>query len=168
MISSFIGMGSNQSDPVTQLKQALLAMDKIPNCVVGRVSSLYSSRPMGPADQPDYINAVIELKTNLSPNELLKCLQQIELQQGRVRKDEQWGPRTLDLDIIFYGDLLIEQEDLVIPHYGYRTREFVLYPLSEIDAEMPLPDGEILSGLIHKVPLNGLTKLENTGFGQLA
>ncbi|WP_103270655.1 2-amino-4-hydroxy-6-hydroxymethyldihydropteridine diphosphokinase, partial [Vibrio vulnificus] len=119
-------------------------------------SQLYSSSPMGPQDQPDYINAVAAIETELTPLELLDCTQAIELEQGRVRKEERWGPRTLDLDIILYGDEVIDSERLTVPHYGMKEREFVLYPLAEIAPNLTLPDGTELSQLLTIVDKNGL------------
>ncbi len=101
---SYIGIGSNQADPIKQAKQAIEALKGLPNTQLTNKSSLYCSAPMGPQDQPDYINAVAQLDTQLSALDLLDELQKIELLQGRERKENRWGPRTLDLDIILYGD----------------------------------------------------------------
>ncbi|KIT56593.1 2-amino-4-hydroxy-6-hydroxymethyldihydropteridine pyrophosphokinase, partial [Vibrio parahaemolyticus 901128] len=109
-----------------------------------------------PQNQPDYINAVVAIKTNLTPLELLDCTQAIEQEQGRVRKDERWGPRTLDLDIVLYGNEVINSERLIVPHYGMREREFVLYPLAEIAPSLQLPDGTEVSELLEQVDKNGL------------
>lgn len=111
---------------------------------------------MGPQNQPDYINAVVAIKTNLTPLELLDCTQAIEQEQGRVRKDERWGPRTLDLDIVLCGNEVINSERLIVPHYGMREREFVLYPLAEIAPSLQLPDGTEVSELLEQVDRNGL------------
>jgi 2-amino-4-hydroxy-6-hydroxymethyldihydropteridine diphosphokinase len=111
---------------------------------------------MGPQNQPDYINAVVAIKTELTPIELLDCTQKIELEQGRVRKDERWGPRTLDLDIVLYGNEVIDSERLTVPHYGMKEREFVLYPLAEIAPSLQLPDGTELTELLKIVDKNGL------------
>ena len=153
---SYIGIGSNQADPIKQAKQAILALKKLPKTQLIICSSLYCSTPMGPQDQPDYINAVAKLDTQLLPLDLLSALQKIELDQGRVRKDNRWGPRTLDLDIILYGDQQINDERLIVPHYGMKVREFVLYPLFEIAADLVLPDGTVLSQLTKTCDKNGL------------
>jgi 2-amino-4-hydroxy-6-hydroxymethyldihydropteridine diphosphokinase len=157
MISCFIAVGSNVSDPVSQANEAIAALHLLPNSEWVASSSLYCSRPMGPQDQPDYINAVVEIKTQLTPLELLDCTQRIELEQGRVRKDERWGPRTLDLDIILYGNEVIDSERLTVPHYGMKEREFVLYPLAEIAPSLQLPDGTQLAELLKEVDRNGLS-----------
>ncbi|SJL85350.1 2-amino-4-hydroxy-6-hydroxymethyldihydropteridine diphosphokinase [Vibrio palustris] len=157
MITAYIAIGSNLSDPVQQTKNAIEALKTLPQSQFLNVSSLYSSTPMGPQDQPDYINAVVEIKTDLSAMELLNSTQAIEQEHGRVRKDERWGPRTLDLDIILYGQQTIDNERLTVPHYGMRQREFVLYPLAEIAPELQLPDGVSLQSVLSTVPRNGLS-----------
>ena len=153
---SYIGIGSNQADPIKQAKQAISALKNLPETQLITCSSLYCSAPMGPQDQPDYINAVAKLDTQLSPLNLLDALQQIELNQGRVRKDNRWGPRTLDLDILLYNDQQINSARLVVPHYGMKVREFVLYPLLEIAKNLVLPDGTVLSQLTKACDKNGL------------
>ncbi|BCL68642.1 2-amino-4-hydroxy-6-hydroxymethyldihydropteridine diphosphokinase [Vibrio nigripulchritudo] len=156
MITVYIAVGSNLSDPVTQALQGIEALKSIPNTEFVRASSLYSSTPMGPQNQPDYINAVVEVQTSLTPLELLDSTQKIELEQGRVRKDERWGPRTLDLDIVLYGNEVFDSERLTVPHYGMKVREFVLYPLAEIAPSLTLPDGTQLQTLLKQVDRNGL------------
>ena len=157
MIKVIIAIGSNLGDPVAQAEAAIDALHQLPESTVTAVSSLYSSSPMGPQDQPDYINAVVEIETALSPLALLDLTQKIELETGRVRKDERWGPRTLDLDIILFGDQTIDNERLIVPHYGMKEREFVLYPLAEIYNDLTFPDGTTLSQLLTQVERNGLT-----------
>ncbi len=156
MINAYIAVGSNLGDPVAQAKLAIESLKGLPNSRVIEASSLYSSTPMGPQNQPDYINAVVKIETELQPLELLDNTQKIENEQGRVRKEERWGPRTLDLDIILYGDQTIDLPRLVVPHYGMREREFVLYPLLEIEPNLILPDGSALCKLIQSVDRNGL------------
>ncbi len=153
----YIAVGSNLSDPVAQANHAIEALKSLPKSRFIAASSLYSSTPMGPQNQPDYINAVVSVETELSPLELLDCTQAIEQEQGRVRKDERWGPRTLDLDILLFGNQQIDSERLIVPHYGMHVREFVLYPLHEIAPMLQLPDGTMLKELLKSVPLNGLS-----------
>ena len=157
-VRGYIGLGANLAQPLAQLQQAVAALRLLPASQLVAVSSFYGSKPMGPQDQPDYVNAVAALDTELSAEALLDALQQIEQQQGRQRKDERWGPRTLDLDILLYGDDIINSERLTVPHYGLKQREFVLYPLAEIAPNLRLPDGSVLSSLLQQVPLNGLQK----------
>ncbi|WP_232359202.1 2-amino-4-hydroxy-6-hydroxymethyldihydropteridine diphosphokinase [Paraneptunicella aestuarii] len=160
-ISAFIGLGSNLEQPAEQLRSAIKDMSNIPETNVQLVSSFYLSRPMGPSDQPDYVNAVAELQTELDCHSLLHELQRIELQHGRVRKEQRWGARTLDLDILLYGDEVINEPDLIVPHYGMKSREFVLYPLAEISSELILPCGTVLKELLVQVPENGIKRLPN-------
>lgn len=157
MTLAYIAVGSNLADPVAQAKSAIEVLKQHPDLNVVAVSSLYSSTPMGPQDQPDYINAVIAVETELSPLALLDCTQSIEQEHGRVRKAERWGPRTLDLDIVLYGDLEHHCERLTVPHYGMKVREFVLYPLAEIAPELVLPDHTPLKSLLEQVDRNGLS-----------
>ncbi|SEG11668.1 2-amino-4-hydroxy-6-hydroxymethyldihydropteridine diphosphokinase [Vibrio hangzhouensis] len=156
MTICYIAIGSNLADPVAQANIAIEALKTLPKSELLACSSLYSSTPMGPQNQPDYINAVAKISTELTPLELLDCTQRIELEQGRVRKDERWGPRTLDLDIILFGNEVIDSERLTVPHYGMKEREFVLYPLLEIAPSLQLPDGTELKTLVNNVDRNGL------------
>jgi 2-amino-4-hydroxy-6-hydroxymethyldihydropteridine diphosphokinase len=114
---------------IVQLTLAISAINKITNTCVLAQSSFYYSAPMGPQDQPDYANAVVKIKTNLPAIKLLDKLQKIEISQGRIRKKERWGARTLDLDILLCDDLVINHPRLTVPHYGMKVRAFVLYPL---------------------------------------
>lgn len=139
MVSCFIGLGSNLNEPIHQLDLAVEYLQQIPSSILIKVSGYYGNKPMGPADQPDYVNAVIQLDSELSPHELLSHLQHIERESGRVRKQERWGPRTLDLDILLYGDICLNETDLQIPHYGLTERVFVVLPLLEIAPNLVIP-----------------------------
>lgn len=157
----YIGLGSNLAEPVQQLQAALAAIGQLPRCRLAAVSSLYASDPLGPPDQPRYVNAVAALDCELPPLELLDALQAIEREQGRVRKTERWGPRTLDLDILLFGDLQLDEERLSVPHYHMHARAFVLYPLAEIAADLVLPDGRTLQTLLAGCPFEGLERLDD-------
>ncbi len=156
MVTAYIGLGSNLEDPEQQIRNAVGALKTIEGTVMFSISALYYSRPMGPQDQPDYMNAVARLDTSLSAIALLNALQKIENQAGRVRKDNRWGPRVLDLDILLYDNNVINSERLVVPHYGLKEREFVLIPLNEIAPELCLPDGDSIENLSKNIPSNGL------------
>jgi len=158
----YIGLGSNLEQPAGQLQAAIKALATLPDSSLIQVSSFYASQPLGPADQPDYLNAVAALDTRLQPLELLDCLQQIELQQGRQRKAERWGPRTLDLDILLFGQQVIDVPRLQVPHYHLQERPFVLYPLAEIAPDLQLPDGRVLREMLQKCPAQGLQRLQDT------
>ena len=139
MVSAYIGLGSNLEGPREQVRQAIATLRVTPQIQVISVSRLYRSPPMGPQGQPDYVNAVMAIETDLSPVGLLDVLQSIEQAQGRVRGEERWGPRTLDLDILLYGEQVIDQVRLKIPHPGLQQRSFVLYPLYEIAPTLVVP-----------------------------
>ena len=155
-----IGLGSNLQQPLNQVQQAVTELAEIPRTRLLKVSSLYRSLPMGPTDQPDYINAVAELETELEPHALLDALQIIEQQHGRVREGERWGPRTLDLDILLYSDAVIADERLQVPHPGIAERAFVLYPLAEILPEIAIPGLGSLRDLLGTCPDDGLERLK--------
>ncbi|WP_166425368.1 2-amino-4-hydroxy-6-hydroxymethyldihydropteridine diphosphokinase [Paraglaciecola sp. 20A4] len=155
----FVGLGSNLAEPEQQISNALQAIEAIIDTHISATSSLYVSRPMGPQDQPSYVNAVVAVQTDLPPIEFLHCLQKIELDHGRERKAERWGPRTLDLDILLFSDQVIDSQELTVPHYGMKQREFVLYPLHEIASDLTLPCGTKLTSVLKNCPLNGLQKL---------
>jgi|SRR5699024_1478595 len=136
---AFIGLGSNLENPAEQLRKALQALHQLPTTQLLLSSSLYSSAPIGPQDQPTFINAVAQLHTQLAPIALLNALQAIENTAGRVRT-RHWGERTLDLDILLYGDQHISLPRLQVPHPHMRHRRFVLQPLLEIAPTIHLPN----------------------------
>lgn len=158
-IIAYIGLGSNLNDPERQVRRAFKALAALPRSTLRKHSSLYHSRPMGPEDQPDYINAVAELETSWSAPALLSLLQDIENRQGRVRGPVRWGPRTLDLDLLIYGQERIEEADLTVPHPGIAHRAFVLYPLSEIAPDLTVPGLGALQDLLSRCPSAGLERL---------
>lgn len=159
----YIGLGSNLANPAQQLQQAAQALSRLPQSRWIGMSALYASDPLGPADQPRYVNAAAALDTDLSPLALLDALQHIEQQQGRERKGERWGPRTLDLDILLFGQRLIQEPRLQVPHYHMHARAFVLYPLAELLPERySLPDGRSLQQLLTHCPFEGLERLAVT------
>ncbi len=161
-VRAYIGLGSNLDDPVAQVRRALAALTTLPHSRRVAHSSLYRSRPLGPSDQPDYINAVAAVETELTPEALLAALQGLESTQGRRRDGQRWGPRTLDLDILLFGDTVMASAELVIPHPGLHEREFVLYPLQEIAPGLRLPDGSTLAQWVARCPDNGLVCLDET------
>jgi 2-amino-4-hydroxy-6-hydroxymethyldihydropteridine diphosphokinase len=156
---AFIGLGSNLENPESQLRRAVQTLDSLSGCSVLAVSSMYRSAPMGPQDQPDYVNAVAQLATVLSPDALLDQLQGVEQVHGRTR-EQHWGPRTLDLDILLYGDEVIVTERLQIPHPGLALRNFVLYPLAEIDDRIVVPGLGSVKSLLGQCPRGELLRLE--------
>jgi 2-amino-4-hydroxy-6-hydroxymethyldihydropteridine diphosphokinase len=158
MIKVYIGLGSNLDDPQSQLKKAIIAMEMVPSTSVAKTSSFYRSKPVGPQDQPDYVNAVVELDTELSASVLLDYLQAIENDQGRERKVK-WGARTLDLDILLFGDEIINDDRLQIPHVEMQNRGFVLLPLNEISSDCMIPGVGSVKGLLQQDKADDLVKL---------
>ncbi|MGG8145617.1 2-amino-4-hydroxy-6-hydroxymethyldihydropteridine diphosphokinase [Klebsiella aerogenes] len=147
----YIAIGSNLASPLEQVNAAIRALADIPDSRVVSISSLYRTPPLGPQDQPDYLNAAVALETSLAPEALLDHTQRIELQQGRVRKAERWGPRTLDLDIMLFGDAIINSERLTVPHYDMKNRGFMLWPLFEIAPQLHFPDGLALRAALENL-----------------
>ncbi|CAH0256924.1 2-amino-4-hydroxy-6-hydroxymethyldihydropteridine diphosphokinase [Pseudomonas brassicacearum] len=154
----YIGMGSNLAEPAAQLRSAIQALAQLPDTQLVGVSAFYQSDSLLPG-QPRYTNAVAALDSRLAPLDLLDALQAIETGQGRERL-ERWGPRTLDLDILLFGDRLIDEPRLKVPHYHMQTRAFVLYPLAELaPADLRLADGRLLKDLLAACPFVGLERL---------
>ncbi|SCY96718.1 MULTISPECIES: 2-amino-4-hydroxy-6-hydroxymethyldihydropteridine diphosphokinase [unclassified Pseudomonas] len=154
----YIGMGSNLAEPAEQLRSAVQALAQLPDTQLVGVSAFYQSDSLLPG-QPRYTNAVAALDSHLAPLDLLDALQAIETGQGRERL-ERWGPRTLDLDILLFGDRLIDEPRLKVPHYHMQARAFVLYPLAELaPADLRLADGRLLKDLLAACPFAGLERL---------
>ncbi|MDY0927367.1 2-amino-4-hydroxy-6-hydroxymethyldihydropteridine diphosphokinase [Pantoea trifolii] len=151
MTRVYLALGSNLADPLHQVDAALAALDAIPHTTRIATSSLYRTPPYGPPDQPDYLNAVVELETTLEADALLDHTQRIELEHGRVRKAERWGPRTLDLDIMLFGNETISKPRLTVPHYDMHNRAFMLVPLLEIAPQLTLPNGQALSAILARL-----------------
>lgn len=147
----YIALGSNLASPLDQVNAAIAALGEIPESRVVALSSFYRTPPLGPQDQPDYLNAAVALETALSPEALLDNTQRIELQQGRVRKAERWGPRTLDLDIMLFGQQVLDTPRLTVPHYDMKNRSFMLWPLFEIAPELTFPDGTTLAAILKQL-----------------
>lgn len=154
----YIGMGSNLAEPAEQLRSAVQALAQLPDTQLVSVSAFYQSDSLLPG-QPRYTNAVAALDSHLAPLDLLDALQAIETGQGRERL-ERWGPRTLDLDILLFGEHLIDEPRLKVPHYHMQARAFVLYPLAELaPADLRLADGRLLKDLLAACPFAGLERL---------
>jgi len=135
---AYVGIGSNLENPRAQVASALLELDSLPKTKLIARSSLYRSAPVGCAAQPDFVNAVASLETALAPRELLASLQALEQAHRRTRSFAN-APRTLDLDLLLYGDARIDEAGLVVPHPRMHERAFVLRPLVEIDARAEIP-----------------------------
>ncbi len=150
-VVAFLCLGSNLGDRAGMLSAALTRLAPGGGDVrIVRTSRVYESPPWGKTDQPAFLNQVVEIETTLSPEMLLARCREVEDVLGRVRR-ERWGPRTIDVDILLYGDLVIETPDLVVPHADLRRRAFVLVPLAEVAPALRLPTGETVEDLLHAV-----------------
>lgn len=160
-VRAYIGIGSNLDHPATQVRRAFAALNAIPACLCVAQSPLYRTAPVGgPPNQPDYINAVAALDTALAPEALLTALQAIETVQGRVRTAP-WGPRTLDLDLLLYGELTRADSWLTLPHPRLHQRAFVLYPLHDIAPTLTIPGRGRLSECLAQCPPLTMARLDS-------
>lgn len=150
-VTALVGLGSNLGDSRKRLRSAVAAIDRLPRTAVGRRSSFYRSLPMGSVSQPLFTNAVLRVRTRLTPEALLVELQGIERRSGRVR-NVRWGPRTLDLDILAYDDIVLDRAELTIPHPGIPYRAFVLYPLLEVAPGLEIPTMGTPASLVRRCP----------------
>lgn len=147
---AYVGIGSNLQGPARQVESAVAQLAGIHDTRVHAVSSLYRSAAFGGVEQADFVNAAAALLTRLAPRALLGELQAIENRQGRVRGDVRWGPRVLDLDLLVYGSVRIDEDDLTVPHPGIGERNFVLLPLAEIAPDLVVPG----LGRVASLPVN--------------
>ncbi|MCU7844729.1 MAG: 2-amino-4-hydroxy-6-hydroxymethyldihydropteridine diphosphokinase [Candidatus Thiodiazotropha sp. (ex Monitilora ramsayi)] len=160
-VTAYVGLGSNLEEPLSQVKEAETELAYLPDTDLTAVSSLYWTRPVGPADQPDFINAVAKISTQLPAEKLLDELQLLEQRHGRIREGVRWGPRTLDLDLLLYGDMTIDSPRLKVPHPYLSGRAFVLYPLSEIAADdLMIPGAGMLGDLLKEVSDDGIERID--------
>jgi len=160
MHTVYLGLGSNQSDPINQIKNATKLIEKIETSKIIKKSSLYESLPVGYLDQPNFINQVISLQTSLSPAELFERFQQIEFKLKRVKKIVN-GPRTIDIDILLFNQEIILTNDLTIPHPRMLDRAFVMIPLLEIEPNILVPKISNLKEILGKLDKKTLTKIDD-------
>ncbi|WP_439136178.1 2-amino-4-hydroxy-6-hydroxymethyldihydropteridine diphosphokinase [Pseudomaricurvus sp.] len=158
--TAYIGLGSNLENPYQQVKRALQELGQIPQTCVVAASPWYQSLAVGPGEQPDFVNGVAQLTTELDAHALLDQLQAIENAHERVR-EVRWGPRTLDLDLLLFGAEIIDTERLQVPHPYLTQRNFVLYPLADIAPQLTLPGGDTLESLVANCPSDGLHQIQD-------
>jgi len=161
-VPAFIGLGSNLCDPRQQVELAIDSLGQITDCRLVSRSSLYESDPMGPNNQPQYVNAVVGLMTRLPARDLLTAMQRIEDAHDRDRTVGRWGPRTLDLDLLLFGDQHSDDPELILPHPGLTERNFVVYPLAEIAPQLVMPDGTTAAQLADRLGGEGLREITGT------
>ena len=156
---AYIALGANIGDSLSNMRAAVKALDLDGNCRVTQVSSLYKTAPVGYRDQPEFLNAVVELRTTLSPGELLAVCDKIERRIGRKRTIR-WGPRVIDIDILLYDDMTLCDGDLVLPHPRMMERSFVLVPLAEIAPELTLEGSLSARDAARRMPSGGIELIE--------
>jgi 2-amino-4-hydroxy-6-hydroxymethyldihydropteridine diphosphokinase len=157
---AYVGIGSNLGEPVARVRHAFVALGKLDGCRLIASSPLYRSPPLGPQNQPDFVNAVAGLLTTLTPHELLGSLKRLELSLGRRTPVERWGPREIDFDILVYGAARIDSPDLKIPHVGVPERNWVLYPLKDIAPDLSVAGHGRVRDLADRLGAAGLTLIE--------
>jgi 2-amino-4-hydroxy-6-hydroxymethyldihydropteridine diphosphokinase len=156
---AYVGVGSNLEDPRAQVLRALARLEQLPLTRVELTSPLYRSKPMGPIAQPDFVNAVAGLLTQLEAPALFAELRALEAALGRPASHERWGPRVIDLDLLSYARERRTGPDLVLPHPGIPERNFVLYPLADIAPDLDLPGLGRVAGLAERVATEGISRL---------
>ncbi|MDH3588991.1 MAG: 2-amino-4-hydroxy-6-hydroxymethyldihydropteridine diphosphokinase [Gammaproteobacteria bacterium] len=156
---AYIGLGSNLDEPRGQVETAMASLATIADTSLVMASPLYGSAPMGPVEQPDYVNAVAAVLTRSGPQALMRALLAIEEAQGRVRGQRKWGPRRIDLDLLLHGDNVCDGETLSLPHPGLCERCFVLRPLADLAPALRIPDGRQVAQLLNTVDCSRLWPL---------
>lgn len=159
-MKAWLGLGSNLQQPEAQIREALRRLDATTGVKLLRVSSLYRTPPWGDEKQADFINAVSQIETALEPAALLNDIQHIENLMGRQREDRRWGPRLIDIDLLLYGNLQVQAEDLVIPHPRMHERAFVLIPLIELEPGLVIAGRGRVEELLQQVDSIGIEKLQ--------
>jgi 2-amino-4-hydroxy-6-hydroxymethyldihydropteridine diphosphokinase len=144
--TSYLALGANLGDRLANLQRAVDELAATPGIRVVRSSRVYETEPVGGPEQPEYLNAALEVETDLAPHDLLEACLAVEGAMGRVR-DERWGPRPIDVDVLTFGTETIDEPDLTVPHPRMHERGFVLVPLAELDADPPVPEGRRLATL---------------------
>ncbi len=156
---AYVGLGSNLADPRRQVESAFEALAGIADARLLIRSSLWRTQPLGPQDQPKFVNAAAGLLPTKSPRELLSNLQAIERRMGRTEPEVRWGPRLIDLDLLVFGQVEMDEPGLRLPHPGVHQRNFVLYPLSEIADELWVPGLARVRALLERVSGEGIERL---------
>jgi len=162
---AYVALGSNLSGPQRQIESAFVSLAAMPASRLVLRSSLWRSAPMGPQDQPEFVNAVAGMLTTRRPREFLDELQSIEKRMGRTEPKERWGPRLIDLDLLLIGDQQADEPGLLLPHPGLHQRNFVLYPLAEIASELWVPGHGRVRALCERVSGAGIERLAARGSG---
>jgi len=159
-MKAWLGLGSNLQQPVAQLKDALVRLEMLEGVEILRTSGFYRTPPWGDGQQDDFINAVVQIETELDPLTLLHALQSIENDMGRQRSGRRWGPRLIDIDLLLYADQQLQSEELELPHPRMHERAFVLIPLCELDKTVKIPGHGVVKALLQQLDSNGIFRLD--------
>ena len=163
-MQAYIGLGGNEGDPVSNLREATRRLSQLPQTQLMAVSPTYWTEPWGSATpQPEYLNAVVALTTDLSPNELLVAMQTIEHDLGRQRGSERYGPRALDLDLLVFGEMVMDDSQLTLPHPRLAERAFVLVPLCDIAPKLAVPTLDRVDYLLEALDAEELDGVRRAG-----
>jgi 2-amino-4-hydroxy-6-hydroxymethyldihydropteridine diphosphokinase len=157
---AYVGIGSNLDDPLARVRRAFAELARLDGCRLIASSRIYRSPPLGPQNQPDFVNAVAGLLTTLTPHELLDALKRLEVSLGRTTSIERWGPRYIDLDLLLYAGERIDTPALKVPHAGVPERNWVLYPLMDIAPDLSVAGHGRVRDLADRVGSAGLTLIE--------
>ena len=160
-MKAWLGLGSNQQQPMDQLTEAISRLAETKGIGILRTSSFYRTPPWGDEQQDDFINAVVQIETSLEPFSLLGELKTIENLMGRKRSGRRWGPRLIDIDLLLYGDQQLHMDELEVPHSRMHERAFVLIPLAELDPELDIPGRGSVENLLQQIDCSGIKRLEN-------
>ncbi|HEX9207710.1 MAG TPA: 2-amino-4-hydroxy-6-hydroxymethyldihydropteridine diphosphokinase [Steroidobacteraceae bacterium] len=159
-VPAYVAIGSNLDDPPAQVQRAFVALAELPRTRLELRSSLYRSAPMGPVEQPDFVNAAAGLLTQLEAPDLLRALKELETRLGRAAPALRWGPRRIDLDLLVHGTTRIESDSITVPHPGIAERAFVLVPLAQIAPSLEVPGVGRVDGLAQRLGAAGLQRIE--------
>jgi 2-amino-4-hydroxy-6-hydroxymethyldihydropteridine diphosphokinase len=162
---AWLGLGSNLQQPVEQLQHAYKRLAESDDIEVLKASSMYQTPPWGDERQADFVNAVVQIETGLSPLALLHVLQSLENEMGRRRSDRRWGPRIIDIDLLLYDDQVFHTEELDLPHPRMHERAFVLLPLSELESTLEIPGHGTIGALLSQLDCSGICRLSDADLG---
>jgi len=160
-MKAWLGLGSNLQQPEAQLRQALDRLDEAKGVKILATSSFYRTPPWGDEQQDDFINAVVQIETGLDPVPLLRVVQSIENEMGRQRSERRWGPRLIDIDLLFYAAQQYHSAELELPHPRMHERAFVLLPLSELDGSLEIPARGTVEKLLKQLDCSGICRLND-------
>jgi len=164
-VQAWLGLGANLQQPVLQLKEAVKRLGQMAGIEVSQVSSFYRTPPWGDVQQDDFVNAVLQIETSLDPLDLLQCMQSIENDMGRQRSGNRWGPRLIDIDLLLFGDQIINGKALRVPHPHMHERAFVLLPLAELDEELEIRGHGTVGSLLAHLDCSEIYALDESAGG---